>query len=89
MEKCPLLLDDFTDLFNGEDDPGFIVSVHDRDHSSVVINGIAQLINRQSDLMVCGEEEDASNALSAIERLKPNLVIADISLKESSGQVGS
>jgi len=34
---------------------------------------------------VCGEEEDASKALSAIEHLKPHLVIADISLKESSG----
>jgi DNA-binding NarL/FixJ family response regulator len=46
---------------------------------------MAQLINHQSDLVVCGEEEDASNALSAIARLKPNLVIADISLKDSSG----
>ena len=35
--------------------------------------------------MVCGEEEDAANALSAIAKLKPDLVIADISLKDSSG----
>jgi DNA-binding NarL/FixJ family response regulator len=47
--------------------------------------GIAQLINRQSDLVVCGEEENAANALSAIGKLKPDLVIADISLKDSSG----
>jgi DNA-binding NarL/FixJ family response regulator len=47
--------------------------------------GIAQLINQQSDLMVCGEEENAGNALSAIAKLKPDLVIADISLKDSSG----
>src|SRR5208283_3760465 len=33
----------------------------------------------------CGEEESASNALSAIARLRPDLVIADISLKDSSG----
>jgi len=55
------------------------------DDHAVVRFGIAQLINRQGDMLVCGEEEDASNALSAIEKLKPDLVIADISLKESSG----
>jgi DNA-binding NarL/FixJ family response regulator len=55
------------------------------DDHAVVRFGIAQLINRQSDLVVCGEEESASNALSAIEKLKPDLVIADISLKDSSG----
>src|SRR5258706_59850 len=54
------------------------------DHA-VVRFGIAQLINRQADLVVCGEEEDASRALSAITSLKPDLVIADISLKDSSG----
>jgi DNA-binding NarL/FixJ family response regulator len=55
------------------------------DDHAVVRFGIAQLINRQSDMMVCGEEEDAGKALLAIERLKPDLVIADISLKDSSG----
>jgi DNA-binding NarL/FixJ family response regulator len=55
------------------------------DDHAVVRYGTAQLINQQSDLMVCGEEEDASNALRAIDRLKPDLVIADISLKDSSG----
>jgi DNA-binding NarL/FixJ family response regulator len=55
------------------------------DDHAVVRYGIAQLINRQADLVVCGEEENASNALSAITKLKPDLVIADISLKDSSG----
>jgi DNA-binding NarL/FixJ family response regulator len=55
------------------------------DDHAVVRFGIAQLINRQPDLMVCGEEEDASKALGAIASLKPDLVIADISLKDSSG----
>ena len=54
------------------------------DHA-VVRFGIAQLINRQADLVVCGEEEDASRALSAIASQRPDLVIADISLKDSSG----
>lgn len=55
------------------------------DDHAVVRYGIAQLINREPDLVVCGEEEDASHALSAISKLNPNLVIADISLKDSSG----
>jgi DNA-binding NarL/FixJ family response regulator len=55
------------------------------DDHAVVRFGIAQLINRQSDMSVCGEEEDASRALNAITSLKPDLVIADISLKDSSG----
>jgi DNA-binding NarL/FixJ family response regulator len=55
------------------------------DDHAVVRFGIAQLINRQADMNVCGEEEDASKAMGAIATLKPNLVIADISLKDSSG----
>jgi DNA-binding NarL/FixJ family response regulator len=55
------------------------------DDHAIVRYGIAQLINREADMEVCGEEEDASHALSAIGRLKPDLVIADISLKDSSG----
>ena len=55
------------------------------DDHAVVRFGIAQLINRQNDMEVCGEEEDASRALTAITTLKPDLVIADISLKDSSG----
>ena len=55
------------------------------DDHAVVRYGMAQIINRENDLLVCGEEENAGKALSAIERLKPDLVIADISLKDSSG----
>jgi DNA-binding NarL/FixJ family response regulator len=54
------------------------------DHA-VVRFGVAQLINREKDLVVCGEEEDAAHALTAIGKLKPDLVVADISLKDSSG----
>jgi DNA-binding NarL/FixJ family response regulator len=55
------------------------------DDHAVVRFGIAQLINREGDLVVCGEEEDAGKALAAIARLNPDMVIADISLKDSSG----
>ena len=44
-----------------------------------------RLKNSSTSEVVCGEEEDAANALSAIGKLKPDLVIADISLKDSSG----
>ncbi len=55
------------------------------DDHAVVRFGMAALINREPDLTVCGEQEDANNALTAIGVLKPDLVIADISLKDSSG----
>jgi len=55
------------------------------DDHAIVRYGLAQLINRESDLTVCGEEEDAAHALSTVGRVKPDLVVADISLKESSG----
>jgi len=55
------------------------------DDHAVVRFGIAQLINRQTDLVVCGEQEDARKALDAIIKLRPDLVIADLSLKDSSG----
>jgi DNA-binding NarL/FixJ family response regulator len=55
------------------------------DDHAVVRFGIAQLVQREPDLMVCGEEEEAPKALAAIRRLKPDVVVADISLKDSSG----
>jgi DNA-binding NarL/FixJ family response regulator len=55
------------------------------DDHAVVRFGIAQLINRQPDLVVCNEQEDARKALDAITKLAPDLVIADLSLKDSSG----
>lgn len=55
------------------------------DDHAVVRFGIAQLINRQTDMEICGEEEGAGRAMEAIGKLKPDLVVADISLKDSSG----
>ena len=65
--------------------PGKKVQILLVEDHAVVRFGISQLINRQPDLAVCGEEEDAAHAMTAIEKLKPNLIIADISLKDSSG----
>src|SRR5947209_20452092 len=55
------------------------------DDHAVVRYGIPQLINRQSDMVACGDEEDGPKAMTAIAALKPAVVIADISLKGSSG----
>lgn len=55
------------------------------DDHAVVRFGIAQLINRQADLHVCGEQEDARKALDAVMQLNPDLVVVDLSLRDSSG----
>jgi len=55
------------------------------DDHAIVRYGIRELISKQPDLEVCGEAERASDALRAVQTLKPDLVITDISLKESSG----
>jgi DNA-binding NarL/FixJ family response regulator len=46
---------------------------------------LTQLIQREDDLTVCGEAEDAQEALQKIEETKPDVVVADISLKRTHG----
>lgn len=46
---------------------------------------IIAAIERESDLTVCGQAEDAQEALAAIALLQPDLVLTDIQLKASSG----
>lgn len=55
------------------------------DDHPLVREWLTNLINQQSDLMVCGEAESAPVALSEIERLKPDVVIVDITLADGSG----
>jgi len=55
------------------------------DDHAVVRFGMAQILSRESDLAVCGEQEDATQALTAVGQLKPDVAIIDISLKDSSG----
>jgi DNA-binding NarL/FixJ family response regulator len=47
--------------------------------------GVVQLINDEPDLMVCGEAEDRHEAIAAIPPKKPDLVIIDLTLKNSDG----
>jgi DNA-binding NarL/FixJ family response regulator len=55
------------------------------DDHPIVRQGLAELINHEGDLVVCGQAEDAHDAMQAIRSLKPDIVVVDISLKESSG----
>jgi len=58
----------------------FIVDDH-----PLVREWLGNLIHQQPDLVVCGESESAPLALSSLAAAQPDLVIADINLKNSSG----
>ncbi len=58
----------------------FIVDDH-----PLVREWLGNLIHQQPDLIVCGESESAPVALSSLAAAQPDLVIADINLKNSSG----
>ena len=55
------------------------------DDHPIVRQGLAELINHENDLVVCGQAEDAHEAMKAIKDLSPSMAIIDISLKETSG----
>ncbi len=55
------------------------------DDHPIVRHGLALLLNREPDLKVCGEAEDAQSATQAIVSLRPDLVILDISLGGPDG----
>ena len=46
---------------------------------------LSQLINRELDMEVCGEADDAQEGIRLIRDTSPNLAIVDITLKGSSG----
>ena len=55
------------------------------DDHPIVRQGLAQLIDQEDDLHVCGQAEDAHEAMRAIRELSPDMVVVDISLKDTSG----
>jgi DNA-binding NarL/FixJ family response regulator len=55
------------------------------DDHPMMRQGLAQLIGAEPDLAVCGEAENAGQALDALGALKPDLVLADISLPGKNG----
>lgn len=58
----------------------FIVDDH-----PLVREGLANLINQQTDMEVTGEAEDSGGAISGIGTNLPDVVLVDISLKNESG----
>jgi DNA-binding NarL/FixJ family response regulator len=67
-------------LSSGAKSRVFVVDDH-----PIVRQGLALLINREPDLVVCGEAEEAQAALTAIEALRPDILVVDISLQGPDG----
>lgn len=55
------------------------------DDHPIVRQGLALLINRETDLAVCGEAEEMHSALRAIQAVRPDILIVDISLNGPDG----
>jgi DNA-binding NarL/FixJ family response regulator len=55
------------------------------DDHPIVREGMALLINREPDLTVCADAEESNAALEAIDNLRPDLAIVDISLPGRDG----
>ena len=55
------------------------------DDHPVVRERLAEIINPEADLHVCGEAADHLGALEAIAATKPDLVIVDLALRKSHG----
>src|SRR5689334_17496704 len=51
----------------------------------VTREGLAQLINYQDDLQVCGAAGTAARAVTGIETARPDLVVVDVSLPDGHG----
>ena len=55
------------------------------DDHPIVRQGLRRIMENEEDLVVCGEAETARDARIAIKELNPDVMIADISLKQSDG----
>lgn len=57
------------------------------DDHPLMRRGMAQLIEDESDLAVCGEAADSGEAIECLRRSRPDVIIVDISLKDGSNGV--
>ncbi len=55
------------------------------DDHPLMRSGLVQLINQQAGLEACGEAGSSAEAMGKIPKCKPDLIVADITMKESNG----
>lgn len=55
------------------------------DDHPVVLHGLAQVVGVEPDLEVCGQAGNAAEAMKALGRLKPDLVVTDLTLPDKHG----
>ncbi|QEM70220.1 response regulator transcription factor [Geobacter sp. FeAm09] len=55
------------------------------DDHPIVREGLARMLDREKDLVVCGDAEDINTALTAMGRLHPDMLIVDVTLAAGSG----
>jgi DNA-binding NarL/FixJ family response regulator len=55
------------------------------DDHPIVRQGLALLINRETDLVVCGEAEDAMGAMHVLASARPDVLLVDLSLAGPDG----
>ena len=55
------------------------------DDHSILRQGLANVLNQQADLTICGEAGSPTEALQAAERLQPDLALVDLSMQDGGG----
>jgi len=55
------------------------------DDHPIIRQGLALMLNREADLVVCGEAEDATGAMLVMASARPDVLIVDISLNGPDG----
>jgi len=55
------------------------------DDHPILRKGMAELINQEPDMMVCGEAEEAPKAFELVGTLNPDVALVDISLRGGNG----
>lgn len=55
------------------------------DDHAVVREGLIKLINQENDMTVCGEAEDGYLLMKILEKVRPDIIVVDLSLTQTNG----